>query len=452
MSNGGQQRSSIFNGLLLILLGILLFLYRFHPEFDISHLFHRYWPVLLIVWGIAKLVDHFTAQRSGQARAPILTGGEAALLFLLVVVLLAMSATDWIHKKHPNIEIGPDLFSRRFSKSTEIPSKVIPARAHVSIQAGWGNISIHGAEGNELRVNANESAAGSSESAAHERMNSVKVVIEATNDGYSVHPVNQEGASGNVGVDLDIQLPKTASVTANSSRGDVSISGVAGNVSAATQSGDVEIHDAGSNATADLAKGDARITDVRGSVRITGRGNEIEVTDVAGDATLEGEFYGPIRVRNVTKTTHYTSQKSDLTLLHLTGRLELDSGEIDISDVSGAAKINTHNKDLDVENVAGRLDISDTHGDVKVSYAQPPREEINITNDSGEVDVTLPAKSNFEVSAVSRSGEIQSDFEDASPKDADDKETARLNAKVGAHGPKITIVTSYGTIYLRKSS
>jgi DUF4097 and DUF4098 domain-containing protein YvlB len=201
-----------------------------------------------------------------------------------------------------------------------------------------------------------------------------------------------------------------------------------------------------------LAKGDARITDVRGSVRITGRGNEIEVTDVAGDATLEGEFYGPIRVRNVTKTTHYTSQKSDLTLLHLTGRLELDSGEIDISDVSGAAKINTHNKDLDVENVAGRLDISDMHGDIKVSYAQPPREEIKITNDSGEVDVTLPAKSNFEVSAVSRSGEIQSDFEDASPKDADDKETARLNAKVGAHGPKITIVTSYGTIYLRKSS
>lgn len=452
MSNGGQQRSSIFNGLLLILLGVLLFLYRFHPEFDISHLFRRYWPVLLIVWGVAKLVDHFAAQRSGQSRAPFLSGGEAALLFLLIVVLVAMSASDWIHKKTPGIEIGTDLFSQRYSQSTGIPPKTIPPRAHVSIQAGRGNISVHGAEGNELRAEANESAAGSSESAARERMKDVKVIIEATSDGYSVHPVNQNGASGNVGVDLDIELPKTASVTANSVRGDINISGIEGTVSAATQDGDVEIHDAGSDVTADLAKGDARITNVRGSVRITGRGNEIEVTDVAGDAILEGEFFGPIRVRNVTKTTHYTSQKSELTLLHLTGRLELDSGEIDVSDVSGAAKINTHNKDLDVENVAGRLDISDTHGDVKVSFAEPPREEVNISNDSGEVDVTLPAKSSFEISAVSRSGEIQSDFEDAAPKQAGDNETARLNSKIGAHGPKITIVTSYGTIYLRKSS
>ena len=74
---------------------------------------------------------------------------------------------------------------------------------------------------------------------------------------------------------------------------------------------------------------------------------------MAGDATFEGEFFGPIRVRNVTKTTRYASEKADLTLVHMTGRLELDSGEIDVSDVSGSAKLTTHDKDMDVENVAG---------------------------------------------------------------------------------------------------
>ena len=91
MSNGAlppqPQRSSIFAGVLLIFLGALFLLHRFDPELGIGHLIGRYWPVLLIVWGIAKLVDHLSAQRTGRARPPVLSGGEAALLVLLVVVL-----------------------------------------------------------------------------------------------------------------------------------------------------------------------------------------------------------------------------------------------------------------------------------------------------------------------------------------------------------------------------
>jgi DUF4097 and DUF4098 domain-containing protein YvlB len=173
---------------------------------------------------------------------------------------------------------------------------------------------------------------------------------------------------------------------------------------------------------------------------------------VTGDAALEGEFFGPIRVRNVTKTTHYASQKADLTLVRLTGRLELDSGDINISDVGGLAKLRTHDKDVDVENVAGRLDITDTHGSVKVAYTQPPREQISIANESGDVDLTLPSRSQFEISAVCSSGDVQSDFEDPSLSLNNDTNTGRLTGKVGTGGPKIQIATTYGTIYLHKSS
>ena len=94
------------------------------------------------------------------------------------------------------------------------------------------------------------------------------------------------------------------------------------------------MHDSGSDVSATIAKGDARIMNVKGSVRVGGRGSEIEVTDVAGDAIVSGEFYGPIRVRNVAKNTHYTSQKADVQLVHLTGLLEFDSGNIEVSDVA----------------------------------------------------------------------------------------------------------------------
>jgi hypothetical protein len=452
VSNGGPQRSSIFSGLLLIVLGILFLLARFHPNLGIWHLFWRFWPVLIILWGIAKLVDHFSAQRAGESRPPLLTGGEASLLLLIVFVLAGMGIYTKIREKHPDMNIDVDLFKHKNSQTIELPPKTIPAGAHVTVTTSLGGIVAHVGDGNDLRVSVTETAEANNEDAAAELLKRLNIVIQQTRDGYDVHPENQEVNEGQVTVDFDITLPKSASLTANSRRGDVSISGLAGAVAITTQSGDIEVHNIGSDVTAQLTKGDARIDDISGNVRITGRGTEIEMNDVTGDATVQGEFFGPVRIRNVTKTTHYTSQAGDLTLSHLTGRLELDSGDINVSDVGGFAKLVTHDKDIEVENVAGRLDIAVNHGDIKVIYAQPPREEINIADGTGEVDMTLPAKSTFEISAISRSGDIQSDFEAPSLQPADDNGTGRLTGKVGASGPKISIVTSYGTIYLRKSS
>ena len=457
MSNGElpqqPQQSSIFAGLLLILLGALFLLHRFDPDLGIGHLIARYWPVLLIVWGVAKLFDHVSAQRAGRARPPVLSGGEAALLVLLVVVLGWIWVVDFIHMKHPQLEAdGIGLFSHRHSDNEVLPSQSVPAGAQVTVQTGHGDLTIHAGDVNEIRVEVNKSGSAPSESSARERMKGVRVVIEHSDAGYIVHPVNQEQASGNVSVDLDVELPKRVTLIATSARGDISISGIGGAISASTQNGDIAIHDAGSDVNIQLQKGDVRVSDVPGNLRISGKGSQIDISDVAGDALIEGDFFGPIRVRNVKNTTHYASQRTDLTLLHLTGQLELDSGDIEISDVAGFAKIATHNQDIDVENVAGRLDISNSHGDIRVRYSDPPHEDINVVNDSGEIDLTLPSNSSFQIAAASRSGEVQSDFEDASLRLANESDTGRLNGTVGSHGPRITLTTSYGTIYLHKSS
>ncbi|MFZ3215102.1 MAG: DUF4097 family beta strand repeat-containing protein [Candidatus Acidiferrales bacterium] len=452
MSNGERQRSSIFAGLLLIVLGVLFLLARFHPDLRIWHLFWRFWPVLIILWGFAKLVDHLGAQRTGETRPPLLSGGEAALLVLIVLVLAGMGIYSKIRERNPDLNFDVGLFDHQASNSEELPPRPIPAGSHITLTTDRGSISVHAGDGNDLRVSASETSEGANDTAAQERLKSVKVVIEQTNGGFSVHPVNQDDGGGRVTVDFDVTVPKSVSLTASSNHGDITISGVGGAVNATSQLGDIEVHNAGSDVTAQLEKGDARVTEIAGSVRITGRGNEIELNDVAGDATVQGEFFGPVRIRNVTRTTHYTSQAVDLTLVHVTGRLELDSGEVDVSDVGGFAKLITRNKDIQVENVAGRLDITGTHGDIKVTYSQPPREEINIANESGGVDLTLPSKSNFEISAISRSGDVQSDFEGSGLKPATDSETGRLSGRIGSLGPQIDIATSYGTIYLRKSS
>jgi hypothetical protein len=446
-----QQRRSILSGLLLIFLGVIFLLYRFEPQLDVGRLIWRFWPVLFILWGVAKLVDHLAARRTGE-RTTVLSGGEAALLILVFFALAGLGLVDHIRKRHPDLDFKINPFSQKYSQTDALPAKKVAAGAHITIQTERGNISVHAGDGDELRVTANKSASDENESEADRRMAEVKAVIEQTSDGYRVHPANQEDSSGDVGVDLDIEVPKKASLTASTSRGDITLAGIAGAIEADTHNGDVEIHDAGSDVAVTLEKGNLRVTGVAGNFRLSGRGNEIDVSDVAGDATFDGEFFGPIRVRNVVKTTHYTSQRSDLTLVHMTGRMELDSGDLQVSDVAGSAKLTTHNKDVDVENVAGQLDVSDSHGDIKIHYAQPPADEINVTNDSGEVELTMPEKSSFEISAFSRGGEITTDFEGPTLQQTNDDNVGKLNGKFGSHGPKITIVTSYGTISLHKSS
>jgi DUF4097 and DUF4098 domain-containing protein YvlB len=446
-----QQRRSILSGLLLIVLGIVFLLYRFEPQLNIGRLIWRFWPVLFIVWGVAKLVDHLASRRSGE-HTTVLSGGEAALLILVFFALAGLGAVDYVRKRRPDIDLRMNPFSQKYSQTEALPAKKVSAGAHITIQTTRGNISVHAGDGDELRVTANKSASDENESDADRRMAEVKAVIEETSDGYRVHPANQEDSGGDVGVDLEIEIPKKASVNASTSRGDITLAGIAGAIDADTRNGDVEIHDAGSDVGVTLEKGNLRVSGVAGNLHLSGRGNEIDVSDVAGDATLDGEFFGPIHIRNVVKTTHYTSQRSDFTLVHMTGRMELDSGDLQVSDVAGSAKLTTHNKDIDVENVAGRLDVGDSHGDIKISYSQPPADEINVTDDSGEVELTLPGKSGFEISAFSRGGEISTDFEGPTLQQTNEDNVGKLNGKFGSRGPKITIVTSYGTISLHKSS
>lgn len=449
MTNGRQRRSSIFAGLLLILLGVIFLLDRYEPALGLGHLARVYWPLLLVIWGIAKLVDQLAARHAGDARPPMLSGGEAVLLVILAIVLCVFGFRDWAREHFPDVDAS--MFGQPYSRTQTVSPQTISAGAHVTIEIPGGNITVHTVPGIDLSVNANETAHAGTESDADEEMDRVQVKVDRTADGYWVHTVGTRGR-GPVRVDLDVEVPKDVSIAANTRYGDVQIAGVTGNVEARSDGGDIEIHNVGANVSAELQRGGARIDNVAGDVDVKGRGNEIEIADVAGNATVEGAFIDTIRVRNVAKIARYISPWSDLTATQVTGRLEVDSGDIALFDAAGPVKIVAHNKDIEVENVAGALEITNSHGQVRVGYSSQPRGDLNVANDGGEVDLALPARSNFQMSALSRYGSVDSDFEAPALRLANEGPDARLSGAFGAGGPKITIVTSYGAIHVRKSS
>lgn len=450
MSNGTPHRDSIFAGILLVALGILLLINHFNRDFHLGYLVRHYWPVLIILWGVAKLIDYFLA-RTGTVRGPFLTGPEAAILIFVVFVLIALALNDWMRTRFPEFAVHFEPFSHRYSQSRALSPLTIPSGAHITVHTARGSITLHTISSGQLSVSANMSANGSSESTADDAMKKVSVAIAGSGDSYTIQAVNHDNPDLPVSADLDIETPKDVSITVSSDRGDISISGVSGSVSATAQAGDLDVHDVNSDVTADIESGNARISDVAGNVRLSGHGSEIELDDVKGNATLQGDFFGPVHLRDIAKTTRYVTPRENFTVTQLTGRMELDSDSVQLTDVEGAATLTTHNKDVDAENISGKLQIIDAHASVSVRYSNPPAQDFGITNESGDVDVTLPAGSSFEIAATSRDGDVNSDFTGGTLRTTSQSGTGILTGNVGNAGPKIAITTTYGTISLNKS-
>ncbi len=452
--NPPRRRRSIFPALLLILLGLIFLLHRWDPSLSIGHLARIYWPLLIVLWGVAKLIDHLAAHSSAQLRAPLLSPGEALLLIILAAILFVFGLGDWFHERVPWLHIDIPAFHDSYSHSRAAAAQLIPPGAHVSIETAMGGIAVHGTGGSNLAANANESANGETESQADARMQSVTIAVERTPNGYFVHPVHQSDFRATVNVDLDVQLPNSASVTLHTSHGDITVSGIGGAVDARTDGGDVEIHNVGGDVNVQIEKGAVRIAQVGGNVTLKGRGGDVEITDAKGNATIDGAFVGDTVLRKIA-AVRVVSPWSELSVSQLTGKLEMDSGDLAVSDAGGAVKLQTHDKDIEVENIGGPVDISDSHGDVKVTCSTPPRLPINISDESGDVQLLLPASSSFQITGYSRSGQAQSEFEGPSLSEASDEKDGRLQGQYtgtsAPPGPKITINTSYGTISLRKN-
>lgn len=442
-------RRSVVGPLILILIGLAFLLHHFVPYIAIGHLFVSYWPLLLIIWGLVKLVENVSARRGGDGRHPFMTGGEIGLLVIFLLFVALISVFDKIHQRFPDMDFG-DVWADRGSPVTdELPARQIAAKAPVTIDTPRGDVTIFADEDNQIRVVVTKTVRSTNEDESRRRARQVTISFDPDNGGYHISPVSPH--TSRTRVDFEVHLPKTVNLTIQTGHGDIVASGIEGQINATSEEGSIEIHDAKGNITGTLKKGDVRMTNIQGDVHLLGRGNDIELSGIQGNAAIDGDFLGSIEVDNVSDTTRYNSSRTDLTLLHLQGRLEMDSGSLQISDVLGNIKLNTRNRDVELDNVVGRLDLVDAHGDISVSLKKTPKDEINIANDSGAVDVSIPSSSTFEISASSRNGEINSDFEGGNLSSQNDENSSVLVGKVGSRGPKITITTSYGTISLHKS-
>jgi len=450
MADLRPRGSSFFPGLLLLFVGLLLLLHNYRGV-SIGVVIGHWWPLILILWGGIKLYERTAASRAGDPGAAKISGAEVFLVLGLLSLLGIVVAIDYGKENLPG-HIRE--WGNSFEFDLNVEPKPVPADARITIRNGHGNVSVRPSEDSQIRVSGKKKAKAWNESDAQQFAERASVEIAQNGDGYEIRPTGVSAGDSRISIDLEVAVPKKASLTIRNEKGDITVADMAKPVNVTNGVGDIEVRGTGGDVNIDARKSDIKVSDTKGNIKISGHGGEINVSSATGGLTVDGEFYGAIRADKIAKGVRFLSRRTDLTLSQLAGHMEANPGNLEIFDAPGNLSVRTQD-DITLENAGGKVKVDNRRGNVNVRFSVAPKEDIEIDNASAGITLSLPESASFEIVADCHSGDIDSEFQADSlkltsgPKSGD----SHLEGKYGSgRGPKIILKTSYGSISIHKTS
>ena len=450
-----RHRRSFAGPLVLIVLGIVFLLGNLHKLSwaRLGTLFAHYWPLLLILWGVVKIVEYQQSQRDGVPSRGIGAGGVFLVVVIVICGLIATQASrfNWGEIRN-NMGIDDsdldNIFGETFNFDDHLEQDIPPAVTDLRVNDDYGAVRVTAATDNKISVVIHKRVGADNQSDADKY--NAQTFPTITSNGPVLTLDGKTQASGNHGVqtDLDISIPRKMELHITARKGDVSVSGRDGQVEVAAQHGDVSVEDVTGNVKLNLDKSSAKVEQIAGDVHIDGHLNEVSITDVKGSVQLDGEFEESVKLARISKNVAFKSSRTDMEFSSIAGELDLDSDDLHADKITGPVHLTTRSKEVRLEEVTGDVRLQDDNGGVEISMRSLGN--VQIDSRSGDVELSVPDKAGFRVDARTRDGEIQSDFPELKIENGDHEATA--SGTVGNGTSHIVINNQHDGIEIRKAS
>jgi len=449
-----RRPRSFFGPIVLIAIGIIFLLRNFGVISTRGFLiwFSNYWPILLILLGVVKLIEYMWSRASGNPSPRL---GAGAIVFLVFFIIFGLTTTrvsrvDWQGVRN-NIGIDDDsdvgdffggMFGSRYDFSDNFSQPVNATQ--MRILTSRGDIKITASADNQIHAIVQKAIRSDSQSNANQ-------LNEAT------HPqIVQQGdiavldlSSGNYQrgeFDLDLQLPPKMGVTITTHHGDITVSQRDGNVELSTDHGDVSFDQIKGDAVLRVSHGSITGKDIGGNVTVDGSVNDTDISDVRGSLTMTGTYWGDLQLARIAKHVHFTTARTNLEFARLDGDFEMQPDDLRASSITGPFRLDTRSKGVHLEDVSGDVHIQDRNATIEL---QPklPLAPIDVNNVHGDIRLSVPANAGFQLNAESVGGDINTDFD---LKVDNERRNSSIRASVGKGGPLVMLKSDRGTIEVRK--
>jgi DUF4097 and DUF4098 domain-containing protein YvlB len=441
---------SIVGPLVLITIGVL-FLLRTTGVISFQALRHwmvRYWPLLLIFWGVAKLLEYVWARQHGEP-APRLGAGSVVLVVFLIMFGTGVTRTaDWNWSGIGDQIVVDDDWGNVFGNHydfTENFAQPLTGGSEIKILSAQGDITVTASDDNQVHAVVHKSVRTDSQENAN-RLND------------STHPrFIQQGnlwlldlTSGDfekTRFDLDLQVPKQLALSLATRRGNLSVSQREGNVDLSTDHGNLSAENVKGVTSLHLRHGSANVKTVIGNVQVDGEVEDGSVSDVTGTLEFNASYNGNVQLSHIGQRLHFKSVRTDFQLAKLDGEISMGHGDIRGTALAGPVKLDTRSNEVHFDEVSGAVEVQDRNGLVSIR-PKAPLGNIDVNSVRGGIEIELPPEAGFRLDAESRDGTI--DVSDFNINVDNQRRDAIARATIGKGGPDIRLRTDRGTIQIRK--
>jgi len=449
-----RHRRSFAGPFVLIVVGIVFLLGNLHllSWMRLGTLFARYWPALLILWGVIKLIEYQQAQRDGVPARGIGAGGIFLVIVIVVFGLIATQAArfNW-HEIRDNMNIDDNdlnnIFGETYNFDDRLEQDIPPSATSLRVNDEHGAVRVSVANDNKITVTVRKRIGAENQSDADKYNSETKPTITTTGGLLTLEAKTQAAGDHPVQSDLDISIPRKLELHITSRRGDVSVTGRDAAVEVASQHGEVSVEDVAGNVKLNLEKSSARVGRITGDVRISGRLNRVTLADIKGAAQLEGEFGESVKLSRISKNVSFKSSRTDMEFSRIDGDLDLDSDDLHADQITGPVRLTTRSKQIRLEGVSGDVRMQNENGGIEVSMRSLGN--VQIDNRNGDINLSVPDKAGFRVDAHTRDGEIQSDFAELKIENGDRE--AKASGSVGNATSHIVLNNEHNGIEIRRA-
>ncbi len=448
-----MRRGSVIGPIILIVIGAAFLLNNIRPDLSVIEMFVTYWPFLLIAWGVLRLVEiFFSAIRSSAVPQRGLSGGEWFLVILLCILGSGafMAKRHWGHFGPPNIRIrGIEMFGEPFDYTITEQKVACGKTPRVLVENFRGNARIVGSDVSEVRVAGRKTVRAFKQAEADQANEATKVEVVNQGDLIIVRTnTDRIGGDRRISADLDITVPKGATIEGRGRFGDFDVSDLHGNVDINSDNAGVRVQNIDGNFQVDLRRSDiVRAVNVKGNVEVKGRSNTIEFENIQGEVTMAGA-YSDLQFRKIPKGIRYDGEQTQFRVQSVPGEIRLARGYWNGTDLVGPITVHGHSKDVQINGFTQSLEVQVDRGDIEIKPGRLPLSKMDVRTNNGDIEFSIPPAAKFDLRAEVQKGEINNEFGQPLRNESSGRGSS-LRGTVG-EGPAITLNSDRGTIVVRK--
>lgn len=349
-------KAGLLSGLFWTFAGVVLLLH-FLGSLGGLTFFGSYWPIVLILFGLGKILDTYRLKEKLPLRAAEIVGA----VFIVVLGLLSSRLAE---AHLPLIDISiPAALSRRgvsieelsgssFSWTEERVLSVEDVSA-LELRNLYGSVKVETGLAERVEIRLEKVVFQKAREEAQKASDEIRLTHRVQDETLHLG-TNREALAGRdlkFNTHFLVRVPENWKVRVVNAHGEVTVTGLKGGCHVENAYGNVAAHD------------------LTGDLSVKNRYRGITVRNLVGNASVENQR-GSVSIRDVTGSVEARNEYASLTVEGVQGRLEVAnrSGSVRADKISGGARILAPGSSVRVSNVSEGVTIENSHRGVNLSH------------------------------------------------------------------------------------